>query len=114
MIFLEYLYALPNSTAGIDSIITQMTTGSFYWIIPLILFFVFMVVFVGGISRQRLRTGTADYSAWAVMASISIFLLALLFSVTAGFIRLDWLVIVVSLTILSGVWFFLDRRASEV
>lgn len=110
---MTYLYELPNATSGIDAIASQTLT-SFPWVTPLILLFVYLVVFLGGITRQKARTGTADYSAWSVLASISIFIIALLFSVSSGFIRLDWLVIVVSLTILSGIWFFLDRKQSEV
>jgi len=114
MIFLDYLYSLPNSTEGIDSIVLQMTQGSFYWFVPMFLFFIFIMIFVGGITRQKIKTGTADYSVWAVLASIATLLPALLFSVTAGFIRLDWLVIIVSLNILSAIWFFLDRKITEV
>jgi len=115
MIFLEYLYALPNATEGIDAIVNQMTSGpDFYWLVPMILFFTFCVVFIGGITRQRIRTGTADYSAWAILASMATLLPALLFSVSAGFIRLDWLVIVVTLNIASAIWFFLDKKVTEV
>ena len=114
MMFLDYLYALPNSTEGIDSLILQMTQGSFYWIVPVMLFFTFILVFMGGISRQKIKTGTADYSAWAIMASMATLLPALLFSVSAGFIRLDWLIIVVVLNIVSAIWFFLDRNITEV
>ena len=114
MMFLDYLYALPNSTEGIDSLILQMTQGSFYWIVPVMLFFTFILVFMGGISRQKIKTGTADYSAWAIMASMATLLPALLFSVSAGFIRLDWLIIVVALNIVSAIWFFLDRKITEV
>jgi len=81
---------------------------------PLILMFVFFTVFLGGITRQKIRTGTADYPVWSVIASLSILVIALLFSVAAGFIRLDWLVIVVSLNILSAIWLFLDKRSSEI
>ena len=91
---MSYLYDLPNSTAGIDAIAIQ-TFASFPWMTPLILVFVFFTVFLGGITRQKLRTGTADYPAWSVIASLSILIISLLFSVTAGFIRLDWLIIVV-------------------
>ena len=111
---MAYLYNLPNSTSGLDSIILQMTTGSFYWLVPVMLFFTFMLVFLGGISRQRIKTGTADYSAWAIIASMATLLPALLFSVSAGYIRLDWLVIVVVINIGSAVWFFLDRKITEV
>ena len=109
-----YLYELPNTTSGIDSIITSMTEGSFYWFVPMMLFFVFCVIFIGGITRQKLRTGSADYAAWAIVASMGTLLPALLFSVSSGFIRLDWLIIVITLNILSAFWFFLDRRSSEV
>lgn len=111
--FLSYLYNLPNSTANADTILSQ-TTNVFPAFTPLILFFVFFVVLLGGITRQKLRNGTADYSAWAIIASMATLLPALLFSVNAGYIRLDWLIIVLSLNILSAIWFFLDRKSSEV
>lgn len=113
MIFLDYLYNLPNSTESADVILSQ-TTNVFPAFTPLILFFVFFVVLLGGITRQKLRTGTADYSAWAIIASMATLLPALLFSVNAGYIRLDWLIIVLSLNILSAIWFFMDRKSSEV
>jgi len=109
----NYLYNLPNSTEGIDSIAIQ-TFNVFPWMGSLILMFIFLVVFLGGITRQKLRIGTADYSAWAVIASISTLLPALLFSVTGGFIQLDWLIIVISINIMSATWFFLDRKVTEV
>ncbi len=109
----QYLYNLPNATSGADEILSQ-TTNVFPAFTPLLLFFVFAVVFLGGIARQRAKTGTADYSAWAIIASMATLLPALLFSVSAGFIRLDWLVIVLSLNLLSAVWFFMDRKISEV
>lgn len=102
------LYTLPNATNGTDAIL-QQTIEQVPFLPPLLLLFVFFVVFLGGIARQRLRTGTADYSMWAVIASLSIFMLSLIMSVLSGFIRLDVLVIVVAVTIMSGVWFYLDR-----
>ena len=110
---MAYLYELPNATSGIDAIAIQ-TFNSFPWMTPLILMFVFFTVFLGGITRQKARTGTADYATWSVIASLSILVIALLFSVTAGFIRLDWLIIVISLNILSAIWLFLDRKSSEI
>jgi len=76
--------------------------------------FVFFVIFLGGVTRQKTRTGTADYPAWAVIASLATFLVSLVLSITGGLIHLDWLIIVVTITIFSGVWLFLDRRQSEV
>ena len=113
MMFLDYLYNLPNSTTDVDTILSE-TINVFPAFTPLILLFVFCIVFLGGITRQKLRNGTADYSAWAIIASMSTLLPALLFSVNSGFIRLDWLIIVLSLNLLSAIWFFLDRKISEV
>lgn len=113
MNFLDYLYALPNTTDGLDTILTETSTA-FSGFLPLIFFFVFFVIFLGGISLQKSRTGTADYPMWSVVASLSIFVLALLTSVDSGLIRLEWLVIVTVITIFSAVWLFLDRKISEV
>lgn len=108
-----YLYDLPNATTGIDAITIQMFS-SFPFLGALLLLFTFLTVFIGGITRQTIRSGTADYSAWAIIASIATLLPALLFSITTGFIQLDWLIIVVAVNILSAVWFFLDKKPSEV
>lgn len=110
---MSYLYNLPNETTGIDAIAIQVF-DSFPFLGALTLLFVFLVVFIGGITRQTIRSGTADYSAWAIIASMATLLPALLFSVNSGFIQLDWLIIVVSLNILSAIWFFLDRKPSEI
>ena len=83
-------------------------------LISLLLLFVFFVVFLGGTARQKTRIGTADYPMWAVVASLSTFMITLILSVVEGFIRLDMLVLVVVITIFSGVWLFLDKKQSEV
>lgn len=107
------LYSLPNTTTGLDEILveTASTVPSFT---PLLLFFVYFVVFLGGVGLQTRRIGTADYPMWSVVASLSTFMIALLMSVIEGLIRLDWLVIIVVVTIFSGVWLFLDRKVTEV
>jgi len=110
---MTYLYDLPNATSGIDAVIIQ-TINVFPFFSPMILMFVFLVVFLGGTTRQKIRSGTADYSAWAIIASVATLLPALLFSVSTGFIRADWLIIVVGLNILCAVWFFIDRKPSEI
>lgn len=107
------LYTLPNATSGLDEILTQTVTTvpSFA---PLLFVFVWFVVMLGGSGMQSRRLGTADYPMWAMVASLSVFLLALLMSVIEGLIRLEWLVIVIVLTIFSGIWLFLDRKAGEI
>jgi len=110
---MPYLYNLPNETSGLDAITIQIF-DSFPFLGALTLLFVFFTVFLGGITRQIIKSGTADYSAWAIVASLATLVPALLFSITQGFIQLDWLIIVVSLNILSAIWFFMDKKPSEV
>ena len=107
------LYDLPNATTGIDDIVVQTVTAV-PSLTPLILAFVFFVVFLGGIGRQKARIGTADYPMWATVASMSTFMIALIMTMIEGIIRLDWLVVVIVITIFSGAWLFLDRKQSEV
>ena len=61
--------------------------------------------------RQNLKTGDPDYPMWSVVASLSMFMVALIMTMTTGIIRLDWLIIVVGVTILSGLWLFLSRSS---
>jgi hypothetical protein len=108
-----YLYNLPNATNGTDAILTQTVTAM-PSLAPLILLFVYFVVFLGGSTRQKLRNGTADYAAWSTVASVITLFIALMMSTITGIIRLDWLVVIVAVTILSGVWLFLDRKPQEL
>lgn len=113
MIFLDYLYALPNATTGLDDVLIETVT-TVPSLVPLLFVFVFFVVWLGGVGLQSRRMGSADYPMWAVVASMSVFLLALITSVVEGLIRLEWLVIIIIITIFSGVWLFLDRKTSEI
>jgi len=110
---MAYLYNLPNATTGFDDIAVQTVTAVSAFT-PLLLVFVFFVVFLGGISRQKARNGTADYPMWSVVASLSTFMVALILTLYEGLIRLDWLVIITVVTIFSAIWLFLDRKTSEV
>lgn len=113
MIFMDYLYDLPNATTGIDDITVQ-TISAVPSFSTLIILFIMGVVFLGGVSRQATRTGTADYPAWAVISSISGLLGVLILGIYSGLVSLTTTVIVTVITIFSGVWLFLDRRISEV
>jgi len=110
---MSYLYNLPNATTGVDAIAIQMF-DSFPFLGALLLFMTYFTVFIGGITRQLAKSGTADYSAWALIAGMATLLPTLLFSITSGFIQLDWLIIIVSINLLSAIWFFLDKKPSEV
>jgi len=108
-----YVYTLPNKTTGIDDITSQVASavGSFT---PLLLAFVYFVVFLGGMARQKARIGTSDAPMWATVAGLSTLIVALVLSTVTGIISLTWLTIVVVVTIFSGVWLFLDRKPSEL
>lgn len=115
-IFLQvvpHLYDLPNSTVGLDAIAAE-TVSAVPALVPLIMLFVWFTVFLGGISRQKLGGRSADYAMWSVVASLSTYMIALILTLADGLIRLDWLVIITVVTIFSGLWLFLDRRAGEI
>ncbi len=109
------LYNLPNATAGLDEILIQTLNSSdnMFGITPLLLTFVFFVVFLGGMSRQKARSGNADYSMWLVIASISILMLTLIMSMISGFINTGTLAVVIIITIFSGIWLWFDKSRGE-
>jgi len=105
----KYIYTLPNTTSGADGILVNVVSVLPAFT-PLILAFVFFFVFLGGSARQKARNGEADYPMWSVVASIGMLMTALILSMATGLIQLGWLVIVVVITIFSGVWLFLNRK----
>lgn len=109
----DYLYDLPNATSGIDTIGVQLISAvpSFTY---MILFFVFIIVTIGGIIRQNMRRGNADYPLWFTIGAMATFFVALLMSVISGIIDLTALVITTVILIFCSVWFFLDQRQSEI
>lgn len=108
---MTYLYNFPNATTPDTILVTTAT--SVPALVPLFLLFVWSVVFFGGISRQKSRSETADYPMWSVVSSLSILILSQLMGVIAGLMSLEWTVIIVVLTIFSGVWLFMDRKINE-
>jgi len=110
---MAHLYTIPNATEGMDSILVQTIT-QVPALTPLLLLFVYFVVTLGGISAQKARSSTSDYAIWGVTGALATLMVALIMSVTAGLIRLDWLVLVVVLTIFNGIWFFFDRKQREI
>jgi len=79
----------------------------------MLLFFTWFMVFFSGVQRQSRRFGYADMPQWAALASLSCVLLGLVMTTTAGLLDLTSFVIVMSVAILSGVWFFLSRGRYE-
>lgn len=107
------LYDAPNLTGGIDDTLVQVAKAVPSFIIGTLLF-VWGMVFLGGMSAQKRRSGYADIPMWATMASISILMLSLLLTLKSGLIDLTTLGIVVATTIFSGLWLFLSKSRGEV
>jgi len=107
------IYEAPNLTSGIDDAIVDVVTEVSVFT-PMLLLFIFGVVFIGGMISQRKRTGFADMPMWATIASISTLMIALPLSLTAGLIQLEALAIVVAITLMSGFWLFWDKNRNEV
>lgn len=106
------LFHPPNYTTGADDIL--VTTAQSVQVLPImILVFTYLLVALGGSSNQKRRIGTADYPFWFVLAGVATTMLALIFTLGGGFIDLLTLGAVVSVTIMSGVWFFLSKVRGE-
>ena len=106
------LYEQPNLTSGIDEAI--ISTASAVPMLPImLLIFVFGMVFIGGSSNQKKRNGYADYPFWAVLGSVAITFLSLIFTLKKGIIDGTTLGIVIAFTILCGVWFFISKGRGE-
>ena len=109
---MAYLYEVPNATSGMDTILVGAATTipSF---IPMLLLFVFFLVLIAGTTSQRRRTGSSDFPMWTLMASISTLLITLPLTLTAGIIQIEVLVVVVIVTLMSGLWFFMSKGRGE-
>ena len=106
-------YDIPNLTGGIDDVLVDVA-GTVNIFTPMFLLFIFSVVFIGGVISQKRRTGTGDMPMWATIASISTLMVALPLTLISGLIQLEILVIVVVITIFSGLWLFMDKNKNEV
>lgn len=110
---MSYLYEFPNISSGMDDALVGIFTMVPIFT-PMMLFFIFLVVLIGGSSAQSRRTGTADIPLWSTIASLSTMMIALALSLISGMIQTFTLVVVVVITIISGIWLFLDRNNREV
>jgi len=107
------LFNQPNLTSGIDDAL--VTTSQSVQAFPImIMVFVFLVIVLGGSANQKRRIGQADYPFWVLLGSITISFISLIFSLRAGMINLITLGIVISITIMSAVWFFLSNSKGEM
>jgi len=107
------LYNIPNMTGGLDNTIQEIAREVPAFPIGILLF-VFGVVFLGGITTQKRRSGFYDSPMWSVIASTSTLLVALLFTLVSGIIDLLTLGVVAAVTIFSGVWLYLSKGRGEI
>ena len=106
-------YNVPNMTDGIDGTLVELAAEVPVFV-PFLLLFTWGLIFLGGMSSQRRRTGYADMPLWATLSSIATLMVALSLSLAAGMITVGILAIVVTITVLSGVWLFLDKSNREI
>jgi len=64
--------------------------------------------------NQRRRSGYMDLPLWSAIASVATLVIALPLTLTFGLIDLYTLSIVSAITIVSGLWLFLDKNRNEV
>jgi hypothetical protein len=110
---MAYTYELPNMSEGMDSALVGIST-SVPIFVPMFLLFVYAVIMIGGSIQQRNRTGYSDIPLWSTIGFIGTLMVALPMTLVAGVINSTYLVIIVILTILSGMWLFLDNNRNEV
>lgn len=107
------LYNIPNATTGMDTILANLSQEipSFF---PLFLLSIFLIVFIGGSFAQGRRIGgSADMPLWAVLASMSTLLVALPLTISSGTIDMTTWVVIVTVTLGSGLWFFMSKGRGE-
>lgn len=107
------LFNPPNLTSGIDDALISLVQE--VSILPvMILVFVYFLILLSGSANQKSRTGSGDYPFWSVLAGLTITFLALIMTIGTGIIDLTTLSIVISITIMSGVWFYLSKQRGEI
>lgn len=79
----------------------------------MLLVFAWFFIFLTGSIKQNRRAGYVDMPQWATLASLGTLLMSLAMTIQEGIIALQILLIVVAITILSAVWFFMSRGRFE-
>jgi len=109
---MSYLFEQPNLTAGIDDALIS-TAQSVPAFPIMVLVFIFFTIILGGSSAQKKRTGSPDIPMWAAMAGVSTTFVALIMTIGDGIIDLTTLGIVIAITIMCGLWFFMSKVKGE-
>ena len=107
------IYEAPSLETGLDGTLVEVIQAVPAFGIG-ILIFIFGVIFLGGIATQKRRSGFADIPMWGLLASLATFLMSLMLTIKENMIDLTTLSIVVAVTILFGLWFFLSKGRGEI
>ena len=110
----NYTFNFPNGTLGYDYTLQGLSNQQNFPFANMILLFVWLIVFLGGFTIQNRRTGRADGSIWATLASVTTLVTSLILTIKSGYIEPWVLGLVVGVTIASGIWLFMSRGANEV
>lgn len=106
-------YNLPNTTGGIDQALVGIQESVSIFT-PMLLFFIFCIVLLGGVMAQKRRIGYADFPMWTLLASVSTLCVALPMTLVEGLINPLMLGVIVTITLASGLWFFLTKDRGEI
>lgn len=108
----DYTYNIPNMTDGVDGTLLEIA-AELPVFVPLLLLFTWGFIFLSGMSLQKRRTGYSDMPLWSTLSSLAALMIALALSIN-GTIGLGVLAIMITITVLSGVWLFLDKSNREI
>lgn len=100
-------YTVPNQTEPIEVVVdiaTQVPT-----LMPGILFMLWLVVAGAGFYSQQRRVGKGNLPMWLAVSSFITTSSAFMLFLYNGLISLSTLVICVSVTMLSALWFFFSN-----
>ncbi len=106
-------YALPNNTAlnfstGLDKLFVYVA-NQVPTFIPMMLFSLFMIIFLGGFFAQQRRTGTGDIAQWFSIAGWLTAISALLMFLIPDLINLPTVLITFGVAFTGMIWFYFTK-----
>lgn len=104
-------FEFPNGTTPDEMLVGVSTVVPAFPIMLLV--FAWFFIFLTGCIKQNRRSSYVDMPQWATLASLGTFLMSLALTVQEGIIILPILLVVVAITILCAIWFFLSRGRFE-
>lgn len=112
---MDYLYSIPNMSGGIDSAVVNLGSSDGVTVfVPFFLLFFYCFIAFTGMIQQKARTGSADVPMWLTIGGIATTMITLVMTMIQGLINPITLGAVISITILSGFWLFMDKGRNEV